>query len=567
MPDIPKAHQESQFVKHAPCPKCGSMDALGVYDDGHSHCFSMGCGYHTAADDTEIPAATAAPGTRPMIPTEYCYMASRGISEEVCARYKYGRGVYKGKQVHVANYTDSQGRVVAQKLRTADKKFIWLGNPKAVTFFGRSSVQPRGKRIIITEGEIDTLSVAEALSTGNWPVVSVPNGAQGAKKTIAAELKWLENFDEVVLLFDNDDAGRDAAAECAKLFTPGKCKIATIKDPYKDASDMVQDNAHRDLSTLVLFGGEEYRPDGIVLGSDPAIIEHIVNFEPRYDWTYPWECLQKNMFGIRAREITLVTAAPGIGKSTWLAEVAYHLGVSQGVRVGVAALEESKEDYGVRIASIRLDTRMTLHRPEASKEEIRRAAEETIGNGNFVLYDHFGMSQADGLLSQIRYMIKGMGCRAIMLDHITIAVNALGEQEASERQLIDFIMTGLRQLCQETDASIFVVSHLKRVNGKDFGEGDQISMADLRGSSSLEGLSNNILGLERNQQAESGGNVVTVRCLKNRYTGKTGVMGELEYDDYTGRYLQRSVDSCSDLSQFGEEGEEAVLAGVQPAPF
>lgn len=34
----------SSLLYHAPCPKCGSRDNLGVYDDGHSWCF--GCGYH-----------------------------------------------------------------------------------------------------------------------------------------------------------------------------------------------------------------------------------------------------------------------------------------------------------------------------------------------------------------------------------------------------------------------------------------------------------------------------------------------------------------------------------------
>jgi hypothetical protein len=33
----------SEFVKHLPCPSCGSRDNLGLWDDGHKYCF--GCGY------------------------------------------------------------------------------------------------------------------------------------------------------------------------------------------------------------------------------------------------------------------------------------------------------------------------------------------------------------------------------------------------------------------------------------------------------------------------------------------------------------------------------------------
>ena len=34
----------SQFVRHEPCPGCGSKDNLARYDDGHGHCFG-GCGH------------------------------------------------------------------------------------------------------------------------------------------------------------------------------------------------------------------------------------------------------------------------------------------------------------------------------------------------------------------------------------------------------------------------------------------------------------------------------------------------------------------------------------------
>lgn len=37
--------EQVRFIRHDPCPDCGSRDNLGVWSDGHTYCF--GCGYHS----------------------------------------------------------------------------------------------------------------------------------------------------------------------------------------------------------------------------------------------------------------------------------------------------------------------------------------------------------------------------------------------------------------------------------------------------------------------------------------------------------------------------------------
>ena len=97
--------------------------------------------------------------------------------------------------------------------------------------------------IIITEGEIDCLSVSR-INQNKFPVVSVKSGAQGAKKDIQRELEWLEGFDSVVLMFDQDEQGKQGAIECAKLFSPNKAKICSL--PLKDANEMLVEGKTRD---------------------------------------------------------------------------------------------------------------------------------------------------------------------------------------------------------------------------------------------------------------------------------------------------------------------------------
>jgi twinkle protein len=133
----------------------------------------------------------------------------------------------------------------------------------------------------------------------------------------------------------------------------------------------------------------------------------------------------------------------------------------------------------------------------------------------------------------MRYMIKSCGCKYIFLDHLSIVVSGLGEGD--ERRLIDNAMTSLRSLVEETQVSLFVVSHLRRPDGdRGHEEGATTSLAQLRGSHAIAQLADAVIGLERNQQGENP-NEVLLRVLKNRFTGDTGPSGMLRYFKESGR--------------------------------
>lgn len=122
-----------------------------------------------------------------------------------------------------------------------------------------------------------------------------------------------------------------------------------------------------------------------------------------------------------------------------------------------------------------------------------------------------------------------------MLDHISIVVS--GMDGGDERRVIDQTMTRLRSITQELGIGMIVVSHLRRPEGRGHEEGASTSLAQLRGSAAIGQLSDIVIGLERDQQSEDERDITTVRVLKNRYTGETGVGGDLRYDQRTGRLL------------------------------
>ena len=173
--------------------------------------------------------------------------------------------------------------------------------------------------IVVTEGEIDALSVSK-LWDNKYPVVSIKTGAAGAKKDISKELEWLESFDSVVLCFDQDDAGKKAASECARLFSPNKAKICSL--PLKDANEMLVAGKYKELTDCI-WSAKPYRPDGIVCGTD---IWDVIQQEDNYvTVNYPFESLNVKTHGLRKGELVTITAGSGVGKSSFCRHVALHL--------------------------------------------------------------------------------------------------------------------------------------------------------------------------------------------------------------------------------------------------
>jgi twinkle protein len=524
-------HEESQYTHKEPCPKCGSKDNLARYSDGHGYCF--GCEYYEHGKEDDGPSHTGnhkeakpvAEALRPYFEAEVRAIRPRGISEETCRHYGYRIGSLAGSPVHLAPYY-KDGSLVGLKVRGKDKAFSTLGDMKSPEFFGQQQVRATGKMIVVTEGEIDCLSVSQCLKT--WPVVSLPSGAPSAAKAFRNNLEFLDGYETVVIWFDNDEPGIKASKECAELLPPGKAKIVQIAGA-KDANELLLQNRVGDIVNAV-WGAKPYRPDGIVSGTD--LWDVISKEDNTHSIPYPWEGINKKTMGLRKGEMVTVTAGSGIGKSALVREVAYHL-LQQGETVGMLMLEENTKRTALGLMGLHLNKPIHINKEGVSNEELKAAFNSTVGSGSLFLYDSWGSSDVDNLLSRIRYMARGLGCGWIVLDHLSIVVSGSGDGD--ERRLIDNTMTALRKLVEELQVGMLLVSHLKRPEGnKGHEEGASTSLSQLRGSHAIAQLSDIVIGLERNQQSDSP-DTTTVRVLKNRFTGDTGVCVTLNYSKETGR--------------------------------
>ncbi|TBR30671.1 MAG: toprim domain-containing protein [Reyranella sp.] len=469
-----------------------------------------------------------------MIEGKTAALPKRNLTEETAKKWRYEVGKFKGKSVQIANYLDEAGKVAAQKLRFANKDFTVVGNLKdALPLFGQHLWRDKGRMVVVTEGEIDAMSVSQ-LQGHKYPVVSLPNGAQGAKKSVAKALDWLLGFEVVVFMFDMDDPGKEAASECAALLPPGRAKIAAL--PLKDANDMLK--AGRGAEVIdAIWGAKEYRPDGVVSLKD--IRDRVLAVpETGLPWVFP--TLTKHTFGRRYGELYFVGAGTGVGKTDFLTQQITFDVVDLGQKVGVFFFEQQPEETGKRLAGKLTGKR--FHIPDGTWEqpELIEALDKLDAHDGLRFYDHFGVTEWDVVKARIRYMAHAEGIRIFYLDHLT----AFAAGAEDERKELERIMGELGGLVKELNIMMTAVSHLSTPEGKPHEEGGRVMIRHFKGSRSIGYWSHFMFGLERNTQSDDPEErgTTTFRILKDRNTGNaTGETFALAYDRDTGRLFETDM--------------------------
>lgn len=562
-------------VRHEPCPDCGSSDSLAVYEDGGKFCFGKcqgdGVGLKEKGSDTSTDTfSQSIPKKSGKLITELEYTAlpKRGnISLEICKRYGYALGLgrfldkstgeWEEEYCQIANYYNNNGQIIAQKLRTSDKKFKFIGDSSGELLWGKHLWRNKGgRKLVVTEGEIDALSVAHAYE-GKYPVVSLSTGAGNARECLIANLEFLESFDQVILWFDSDEVGQKAIEDCKGVLSPTKMYYMPFDAQYKDANEVLKAKGEGTRGIISrLYEAIEFREDCVVRGADMDFNKMRKNIRAGRPMPYPK--LQEMTMGARDAELWLWTAGSGIGKSTIVTEVAkFQLDNDAKVRLGGIYLEESNEktynrfmalDHNVPLKDLRLNHELV------DEEEAYETHEKYFKNSRINFYDHFGSIGTSVLINKMRHMIIAEKCDTLVLDHISIAVSGT-ESDEGERKMLDVFMTEMRSLVEETRCTIHAIVHLKRVTGKNFNEGAPVSLTDLRGSASLEQLSDTVISAERDQQGENPCKCI-LRVLKCRETGETGIADTIEYIPSTGRYKLEIFSSVTDSDyQAPEKGE------------
>ena len=551
------------FIKtNLPCPSCGGSDPVALNKDGTAWCFSCETrfpDYEEACekDSTVFPL----PDTTSDIKTyrnnamneaegNFVGLTDRGISAETAKKYGV-KAIQQGGKItkHLYPYYVSN-EITAYKIRESNKMFTWRGNSQGSGLFGEQLFQAGGKYITLVEGECDAMAAYELLGS-KWPVVSIKNGASGAVRDVKNSLEFLESFDNVIINFDNDKQGKEAAVKVARVLSPAKAKILSLTSDFKDANDMLRQRRNQTYVSL-WWNAKTYTPSGVLNVSDNK--EKFNNRERKDSVPYPWSGLNEKLYGIRQGELVTLTGGTGLGKSSITREIEHWLVSQTRDNVGVIALEEDWRRTVDGILSIEANARLYVDqvREEFTQEQLDAKFSKLFEGENkdrVWIHAHFGSNDLDEIFSKIRFMVVGCGCKWIVVDHLHMLVSSVAEGD--ERRNIDNIMTKLRSIVEETGAGMILVSHLRRIEGNRGHEnGVTVGLNHLRGSQSIAQLSDCVIALERNQQADDliESNTTHLRVLKSRYTGDVGMATHLLYNRDTGRLSEVNVEEEDELT-------------------
>ena len=560
---------DSVVVKaHQPCEGCGSSNALAIYSDGHTHCFSCKDTRHTnrnystyedeeMSTEESVVALNTMYNQKPISKGFISEIKDRNISKDACE--KYGVRIVQDSNgatmQHLYPYYDRSNNLVAFKIRhVANKEFEAqpVGGLGRGVLFGENTCQQGGKYVTICEGELDAMSAYEMLGS-KWPVVSIRDGAASALKNCKNSYNFLNSYENIVICFDSDEHGKKASQQVAELFEPNKCKIVHMD--LKDASDYLKAGKREDFSRA-WWAARTYTPAGIINLKDYG--DELYDETQQQTCLYPFPGLNEKLYGIRTGELVTVTAGTGTGKSSVMRELMHHVLNNTKENIGVISLEENVRSTIFHLMSVEASHRLYIRevRDAQAKGDLKKWQDATVGTGRFFAFDHFGSLKTEEILARVRYMIKALDCKWIFLDHLSILVSGL--EGMDERRNIDILMTKLRSLVEETNCSLLLVCHLRRASG-DGGheEGREVSLAHLRGSQSIAQLSDTVVALERNQQSDDPhtANTTTIRVLKNRYAGETGIACHLFFNKETGR--------LTEVAKLGDNGQENLdIAGL-----
>lgn len=463
-------------------------------------------------------------------------LTARGLTKETCRVWGVEMVPFDKSHALAFPYYNSKGVKVAQKLRTHNKEFKFIGETKKPQLFGQQ-LWSTGKKIVITEGEIDAMTVSQ-LQNHKWPVVSLPNGASSAKSSITQNLRWLEeNFQEIILMFDMDEVGRAAAAEAATLFSPGKCKIAKL--PYKDANECLLAKQGQEVINAI-WNAAAYRPDGIVTVAE---VLPKIGLKPETGWPFPWPTFTDLTYGILPSQMWVWTSGSGMGKTEFFKEIIAQLIMEHKQKVGVIFLEEETQDTVVSIAGKTVGKCFDRPDVEFNAKERSDAIEALQKSECLFLYDAFGSDDFEAVKSVIRHMVVGYGCTVIFLDHVTAFTDGLGSEANA---MAERMMKELASMTRELKFNLQVIAHIRKSDSSrtPAEEGGRVKIDDLKGSGAVKQWANFVIALERNQQATDveAKSTTTVRILKARGAGKNvGKTVQVKYLVETAQLIETSV--------------------------
>ena len=460
----------------------------------------------------------------------------RGISAEVVAAHaigltgRYFQAFGEGDAISFPYYFE--GQVVNVKYRSLDGKHFTQEKGGLKVLYGID--QLTGEIGIITEGEVDYLSLTQAGITGG---LSVPDGAPApGSKCTDLKFEYLQNckaqldrLTKIIIAVDNDAPGKTLEAELIRRLGPERCWRVTWPEGCKDANDVLLKHGADELRKFI----DRAKPvpiKGLVRFADLADdIIHLRNHGILKGLSTGWKSLDEH-YTVKPGQFTVFTGIPGHGKTEFLDALMLNMIAEHKWKFGVCSPENQPvEDYAARLLG------KWNHHPFHALPTVRIAE----GINDLDEHIHFivdeDMLTIDALLKQALALVRREGINGLFIDPWT-EFDHRRDNGMNETEYTGYALSRMRKFARDNNVHVFLVAHPQKLyKGKD----DKVpkpGMYDISGSAAFRNKADNGICIWRNLDDEYSGNV-EVHILKVRFreVGRVGCVN-LKWNPVSGRY-------------------------------
>lgn len=520
------------------CPYCENDGTRTPYqkfsineNSGEFHCFHASCdaggNLNKLLRDFDLaapilgarPKAYVRPKERPEL-TEHAdkfytwYESERGVSQETLRKFGVGHHVQDGKVFIVYQYRDRDGRLINRKFRAADKSKMWSERGAELGYYGAQFLTDNGP-LVVCEGEDDAHVLA---SHGIENVVSVPSGATSYTPAMDAVN---EAFDDIVVMFDNDDAGQRGAQAFADKAGITKCRNVFL--PYKDARDCQKHGFRSFQFMAAIDNAEHFKCEEIVKAHD---VENILEGY-NVGVSTPCKAFNKVLGGLRTKETTVIIGHTGNGKTTFalnLAAWAEHVNLP----TLVCCFENRLPAVARKCVEIRsgkpifdydsvLDQWVRVASNEWIEEQMQLLGASKLYFLNKTTKNH-GYYTIDEVERVIRYGVKFHGVKLVVLDHLHYFLRLSDSRNPVLK--IDESMRRLHVLAEELDVHLAIITHPHKIEDSRTGKPAKLGLMSTKGASSIAQETDNYIVVCRGTGENLGKALIEIQ--KNRELGRTG---------------------------------------------